>query len=513
MRHAPATFSRAELPSPHSHATSDRCPVDVDTLTGDRLQKAWLSVSTAYTAAMSVTAARQPQKVFLDGLNFCYVLFPDGTPHQNLDVLLKNVNALVTAAKASGYELTVFVDDLQVTLAKEDVWMDRREKQLESRNVGLQGMSTLLTDAFRACGASIRYAVNVDNDIAMASHAELDGAIIVSRDNDFAQFQHSTFAVRDELKVANGRLTLTMTDRLAERMKRLPKIKYMELDPPPALSSEPYLQSHITYKGRYRRGVTTCLNKECGNPHIDARPLRQAVYARRKIPGPVIEIFPVWDAATVSASWTNDQVEPDDAWDEFLDKPAEAFDRIFPKSKTVRPSGVSDEDWENHLSSLRCVVYELCVMGRGIKKSLLELLMDHYGGLSKASSQASSSSSRHADMDDLLESLGASMSGLTLDSKAKLVYTFRCIGCGINDGITQYDYDYFISMGFVMPRRCKVCKKTQKAMRAAGISTGRGRGRGRGQSRSFPAETQTASRFDLDGDDLGSSHSFGDPSW
>ena len=48
-----------------------------------------------------------------------------------------------------------------------------------------QGMSPMIGEGFSRCGAEVRFSLEADNDDTLAAHAELDGAAILSSDQDF----------------------------------------------------------------------------------------------------------------------------------------------------------------------------------------------------------------------------------------------------------------------------------------------------------------------------------------
>ena len=146
----------------------------------------------------------------------------------------------------------------------------------------------------------------------------------------------------------------------------------------PETRRNPYFISDIPNYEKKPRGVDMDFVRGCGsnltqetNPHLLARPLRQALYWRMNY-GPVLEKLAHWDPGT-GATFLEEIVEPDNSLDTLLDSPREAFQEIF--GDCVRNPEVSKSEWRIHVFSQKSVIAELCAWsnpGRGI----LEILSD-----------------------------------------------------------------------------------------------------------------------------------------
>ena len=119
------------------------------------------------------------------------------------------------------------------------------------------------------------------------------------------------------------------------------------------------------------RGCGSNLTHET-NPHLLARPLRQAVYWRLDY-GPVLERLAHWDHST-GATFLQEIVEPDNSLDHLLERPREAFQEIFGDCR--RNPEVSETEWRTHVFSQKSVIAELCAWtssSRGILEILGEI--------------------------------------------------------------------------------------------------------------------------------------------
>ena len=121
---------------------------------------------------------------------------------------------------------------------------------------------------------------------------------------------------------------------------------------------------------QYVRGCGSNLTQET-NPHLLARPLRQAVYWRLDY-GPVLERLAHWDHST-GATFLEEIVEPDNSLDHLLERPREAFQEIFGDCR--RNPEVSETEWRTHVFSQKSVIAELCAWTSS-SKGILEILGD-----------------------------------------------------------------------------------------------------------------------------------------
>ena len=374
--------------------------------------------------------------LYVDILNFSRSFFPSRIPHHHLRTPIKLIQRFIKAANASGFEIVVFIDAVQTSKEAIQKYVSRRTKEvIKGKHNMPEGLEALLADSFRANGVKVFYSTNVDNDDAVAAFAHHNKGAIFSQDNDFFRYNGANYPVYKAFKVNKNRLIL---DPTIGNPKRISDISTREiLDALPEVTeSNPRLIS-VFLNSQYRRGTGSILIKELGNPHLIARPLRQALYARLGITKPVVEIFPIWQDNAVH--WTENQVLADNKLDYYLDNPVDAHKYMFPL--TNMPSSIALEQWGKHQFSTKSIIYELCVMANPTKYTLLQLLLNAF--------------ENNMTLDDILAS---DFNGLMQKNK-QFVHKFTCSVCARESGLTQRDLNFYISKDFKMPRKCKDCRK------------------------------------------------------
>ena len=125
----------------------------------------------------------------------------------------------------------------------------------------------------------------------------------------------------------------------------------------------------------YRRGAPTNYVRIYGNPHITVKKLRQALYYKLKIKEQILESFPHWNFESDSFEWYKEISKADNQYEEMLFKPYEAVD-YFLKDLMIKPVNfyISHNDWENHVSNISTVVYELCSVA--MSKTLISIIRE-----------------------------------------------------------------------------------------------------------------------------------------
>jgi hypothetical protein len=254
-------------------------------------------------------------------------------------------------------------------------------------------------------------------------------------------------------------------------------------------------------QGIYRRGSPSPLVRSLGNPHLDIRRLRQALYSRKNIIGSVIEIFPIWSEKDNQVKWTEDTVTPDKSLDDLLDYPEKAMEVLFPKSSLLRPDGVSKFDWQNHLYAIHSIVYELCALANRNGTNFLKMFepkLIEFQSISKAPKQGVIKDRPSKTPKDLPSKTPKDLPSKTpkdlpsktskelpskptkdlpsktpkdlpsktskdLPSKTSedlpLAYKFTCKYCkGIKE-ISGKEVLFYQKKGFQMPKQCKACKQ------------------------------------------------------
>eukprot|EP00667_Euglena_gracilis_P013979 EG_transcript_14456 len=311
-------------------------------------------------------SAPPPGWLYFDILNFSGYFFPHGAPW-NLQHAVRSAERLCDAAQASGFGLKVFIDaevESDEAIAR---WRKRREDEVRKMKRDMpQGLLTLLGEVFAELGVEVHYSVERDLDDTLAFFAEADKAAVVSGDSDFFRYTDSTFLLYSAFSIVDGQLVL---EAHPGRLK--PGVQRRALGPKPATMDRHSILIGVLQRGQYVRGAPTPLVQLLGNPHVHARPLRQALYAQLGVVGPVWEEFPVWDGT--APAWDAREVMPDGGHRPLLQDPIRAVHRFFPELASGPPPSVRPKDWQKHVFAVHAVVQELCAIAAGT--SMLRGLM------------------------------------------------------------------------------------------------------------------------------------------
>jgi len=370
----------------------------------------------------------QPKLLYMDALNYGSKIFGRNGDHWLIEKAVSKIRKLVKAATNSGWKLKVFIDAAIKTNETMKKWRGRREEEVrkECRAVA-QGMNTLLGDAFRENGVEVLYSVEADNDDTLAAHASQDGAAILSGDQDFFRYRGLTCPIYCGYEIKGNKLILTLQQKNDKYVSKRNIIS----PPPKTTHKDPSLVDLV--HGRYMKGAPSSLVKRMGNIHVVCRPLRQALYWRRGVKTPIVEIFPVWKDEQVF--WLNDEVLPDEKLNHLLDLPEEALEALFPKVSLIKPDEVSVQDWENHLFSIHAVVFELCVLGGNMSEiSLLNMLLP-------AAKKLRGNIYPKRDESELP------------------AFETACKVCKVSIKLYKKEVIFYEKQGFSMPKKCKTCKQ------------------------------------------------------
>mgnify|MGYP001335462697 FL=1 len=415
--------------------------------------------------------------LYMDAFNFLRKFYGGKRNHWHVLEIVPHVQEFVEAAKNSGWEIKVFIDAVTKTGEAKRKWESRREKEVKNEKREMpQGMNTLLGDAFRLNGIEVLYSFEEDNDDTLAAYAQRDNADILSGDRDFFRYIGLTSKIYEDFKVVKKELKLK---ELKPNNKVVSKRNLIS-PPPKTMDKDPTLLE--LSQGIYRRGAPSPLVKLLGNPHVVARPLRQALYSRKNISGPVTEIFPVWDGKDNKVIWTEDKVTADKSLDELLDFPEKAMEVLFPKSSLVKPAEVSDLKWQNHLYAIHSVVYELCALGNRNGANFLQMFKakimefqslsegiakDPHFKISKErdskrqrKSFTKSSKEQHSELPK--EKPSKSPEDQLSKKRVELppAYKYECRYCKEMKELSGKEVLYYQTKGFQMPKQCKACKQT-----------------------------------------------------
>ena len=240
----------------------------------------------------------------------------------------------------------------------------------------------MIGDMFQSLGVPVHFSV-IDCDDTIAAFAYHLSGSILSQDADFFRyFVESSretappYRVFSDFEMRNGKLSLKNHPGPKPGKPRASRRKILATLP--ETRGNPYFISNIPDYEEKPPGVDLQLLRGCGsnltqetNPHLQARPLRQALYWRMNY-GPVREKLAHWDPGT-GATFIEEIVEPDNSLDTLLDSPREAFQEIFGDSR--RSKEMSEIKWRTHVFSQKSVIAELCAWSNP-SRGILEILWD-----------------------------------------------------------------------------------------------------------------------------------------
>ena len=389
--------------------------------------------------------------LFVDAFNYANVFFrsQNDSLERSFIVGLERIRLFCHAAKESGFRVKVFLDLVQDSQEANKKWFDRRRRETLQGIMDVpQGLSTIMTDAFSQ--VDVITSLQYDNDDVLASMAQRDGALVLSRDKDFFRYKESSFEIYSDFTIlsssssddtngnnrSNNRLVLIPCNKNTVVAKDRVLLSGKELEKSLLVNAANVKVSAMKTNKIYKRGTGSPLIKELGNPHIIIRPLRQALYARLGITEPIKEIFPVWREHQVD--FVCDLVGPDSSYDFLLDKPTEAL----AKFTTVKPETVQLKQWEKHLFCMKSVVFEVCHWAGRTGMGFCDLMK----------STLSTGKGAVLSGNDVLD-----MGFSTLNGNWE--YVFRCKICKTNSGLTASELHFYRSKNFSLPKRCKRCRK------------------------------------------------------
>jgi hypothetical protein len=150
-----------------------------------------------------------PDRLYVDGINMFNINIYYKYTHF-LSELKDNILDFVNAAKASNYELKVFIDAVYTSQTQE--WKDRQWKTLlippPPKTYSIPSAGTFIGDIFKSHGIQVLYTIR-DNDDVLAYYANDDNAIILSKDRDFLCYQPRKYRTSHGYHIKGGKLILT----------------------------------------------------------------------------------------------------------------------------------------------------------------------------------------------------------------------------------------------------------------------------------------------------------------
>lgn len=246
----------------------------------------------------------------MDILNqFCLRLNRSEKPEAAIKRVRKRVNNFVKFSRREGYKVIVFIDKSISSRETERKWISRRIAELDSgRKKILVNSQIMIGNMFQSIGVPVHFST-IDCDDTIAAFAYHMNGSVLSQDADFFRYYVESssetrppYRVFSDFQMTGGRLSLK--DHLGPKtgkpkasrkkiLKTLPKTKentFFLTDIPDYEEKPPDVDLQCV------RGCGSNLTHET-NPHLLARPLRQAVYWRMNY-GPVLEKLAHWEPST-----------------------------------------------------------------------------------------------------------------------------------------------------------------------------------------------------------------------
>ena len=128
------------------------------------------------------------EKIYIDGLNYMGHFFDMGSNHWDLDVTQRRVKLFCDIMKNQQTLIKVFIDGGQGTDETLEKYKERQNEYIKKADRKVPyNLSDILGNAFVEQGVEVFYSIE-DNDDTLAYYAYVDGATILSRDNDMWRY-------------------------------------------------------------------------------------------------------------------------------------------------------------------------------------------------------------------------------------------------------------------------------------------------------------------------------------
>jgi hypothetical protein len=152
--------------------------------------------------------------LYMDAMNFAREFFCHADHAASILGAHKKISSFCMAAEKSGWTVVAFIDMACVSEEAMTKWKQRREREIRMMERRMpQGMSLMMGDAFHACGVEVRFSAEADCDDTIASHAQLDGAQVLSQDSDFFRYKGASYTVFQGFTIVKGQLALIPHER------------------------------------------------------------------------------------------------------------------------------------------------------------------------------------------------------------------------------------------------------------------------------------------------------------
>lgn len=329
-------------------------------------------------------------KLYVDTLNYCQDFFKISSTNsvdweQDLKLAKKKVLKFISAARKSNIYLEGFIDKSMSTQETVNKWKKRRERELVTgKCIKIANISILVGELFKQGGVRVHYST-IDNDDTIAAFAHHYVGDVLSRDTDFFRYRSNSsetpFKIYFSYHITrDGYLHLNPHHGPGRRGRDtsprqiifpLPQTKentqFFFTPMPCEIEQNP--QVYKSMPAMLKRGNITCLLQEFPNPHLTARPLRQALYCRIGQES-VRECICTWNMDKKEGEWLEENVVADDTLDHLLDDHNGAVENLFGHEK--RPSHCTNVAWNNHLFAQKTVVAEISAWAT--EKCILDIM-------------------------------------------------------------------------------------------------------------------------------------------
>jgi hypothetical protein len=282
----------------------------------------------------------------------------------NLSTAKRQIRQFCQAAKRSGFALAVFLPG-RMELWNEHLVVNAKQKPNKEPPKfwdAPYGTLRALGEIFvREHGIQVHYAVDhATSTDTIASHAEADGANILSNNPELVRYVGTSFVVYKSYQIHKGRLF----PKWRRNKSKDPAVSSRELMIPPPKTSSTYHSFQSCYETRtYQLGIPILGN----HLQILVRPLRQALYHHLDMDS-IQEEFPVQDTSCGIHHWETQIVQADPALKGLLQDPLEAV-KYFTAQKY--------QDYSNRFE-LKAVIAEICCTAtQSTFLDILEQLLMH----------------------------------------------------------------------------------------------------------------------------------------
>lgn len=385
------------------------------------------------------------KKIYIDAYNNLHKFYnlegPDPPDHWDLETPFKRIKLFVDAAQKSGYSLKLFIKHENVSEEDKDNWMKRRENDVRKcEKYPPPKCGLLLWNFFMKCNVESYFTYDSDYDDSLASHAQHDGASILTRDRDYFRYLERNYEVYEDFHInSNGFIEFKKhnnpTKKFGSKAKNI-------LSPPPKI-----LKKNVTktiWSGENKNsffGSPSPLIQIFSNPYLTLRPFRQAAYFKLGIKEKN-EYIILWDDEKKIPIWDVTIVQADKKYSELLTDPVKAVDIFFNLSQVEKPLCIKERLWFNHIYCLYSTVFEICSLVVDDSEIKYFEMMEKFSRKPK----------NYICLNEKNQNIEKSM----------LPYNTICLECKKYFGMNHGEVFYYKKKGLILPKRCKECRDKKK---------------------------------------------------